>query len=324
MCYFKSILLGLLSLISLSLFAGGSEEATSVRSTSLVHVSGLVTDLIDEFHVADQWVVLELRKGSDNSILRKDSMPTNQNGEFIFTYKPGQIDDQEEYFFYTISTFDFCYGQVVSYDGELDAFHEESLELVVCTNCDEVGLINEIDLSRVTFNLDFDQSLSFDFIQWNFGDDFVTYNETTTEHYYESAGKYEVCVRYETIYGCYDEICTTIQIDQKAIDNQDIHNIGIGNNSQAENFEFIQFDNGNSITLIMKEILDDDTEGGSSNSDQLNKNYSVEIISISGQSMYKVVSSNNVLDLPKFNSGMYYIVIKDFSNQKISSLPIIF
>ncbi len=323
MCYLKSICLGLLSLISLSVFAGDTEETTSVRSSARVHISGVVTDVIEEYHVANHWVSLVLYNPQDNSVLRKDSVLTNGNGEFRFNYKDQEIDDLLE-FNYKVSLNDICSGEPVIFEGGLTAYLEEAFEMEVCGESCEVQLLTTVEDNRVHFSLDFEKDLYFNSIEWSFGDDFYSSDQSEAQHYYNSAGIYKICISYETTYDCYNEICTTIEIEQKTIDNQNIGNVNIGNKNDAQNFEFIHFDNGNSITLIMKEILSNGNSGPDTDSETQEISYAVEIRSLSGQSMYKVKSSNNVLDLPKFNSGLYYIVITNYTDHTLSSIPIVF
>ncbi len=319
MNYLKSILIGILSLTSLSVSAGDTEESSAEKSSALFHVSGLVTDIDEEVHLAGHWVKLEIRN-TDNNLIRTDSVQTDYFGEFVFSYKESQLSIFDNYY-YSVSCYDFCSGEPLTIEGELKAGNEESLELEVCNEC-IVNLSNQIEFSRVTFEMNYNEVISFESIMWDFGDDYPSFGNDVVEHYYSEAGEYEVCVSYETTYGCQNEICTTVIIDQKTINDQNIHDVVVGNQNSTEHFEFVQFDNGNSITLIMKELLNEGKESSTIETEEIS--YSVEIISISGRSMYKVVSSNNVLDLPKFNSGIYYIVITNFSDQKVKVLPVIF
>ncbi len=320
MRYLKILCIGLLSLITSSVSAGGTEESTADRSSALFHVSGLVTDLSEAFHVSGHLVHIEIRALNDNTLLRNDSIYTGGDGEFTFNYKPNQLPIVEQYY-YVLTALDICSDDLVIFEGELDKFTEESVQLEVCNFC-EVQLAEQIEYRRVTFSLEYDKRIEFNDIEWYFGDGFSSSGNDFVEHFYQESGEYDVCVSYLTNYGCYDEVCTTIYIDENSINDQDINNVAFGNKG-VTSFDFIQFDNGNTITLIMKEILD----SGSGDNNQITKNdinYEVEMISASGRSMYKVESSNNILDLPKFNSGIYYILIKNNSNHKITSLPIVF
>jgi hypothetical protein len=329
MKFLKNIALAFSCLLALNLSAKDSVESMAQKSTAILEVSGIVMDMFVEDGIEETMVKLVILN-EDDQFVRDDSMLTTPEGYFKFHYKPQQLDFHEEYK-YTLYTKDLCTDDIVTVENTTRPYYSIAHQMDICFIC-PVELTAEASGQRVAFELDKEDLFDFNTVYWDFGDGLYANDIESTRHYYSEAGEYEICISYETSFGCYNEICQTLFIEEDEKDlggGNSSSSIGLGEKDAWENMEFIRSDNGNSISIVLSDYftLKESETGGDSGSDiQPTKDmrYSVKLFSSNGQLLYQKVSSENILDLPKYNRGTYFLVINFLSENMTKSVPIIY